>query len=515
MNIQKILAQSNDRIILLAISLISVVFQLCFYGLFEFHRDELLYFSLGQHLAFGYHSVPPFIGFLAFVSTTLFGYTLFAAKLFPAIAGGIIIYLGGIIAKELKGGLYAQTLAAISMLVSLLFIRTFGLFQPVVFDILFWTLAIYLFIRYMNSNQPKYILLFGVTIGIGFLNKYNILFLVISLFAAVFFTKHRKIYTLKYLYIAALIAFALALPNIIWQITHSFPVVSHMTELRDSQLVNMNPATFLIEQLLMVIPSTIIAIPAIFFLMLSKHMKDYRVLGYYVVAVLVIFLFLDGKSYYTAGVYPLLVASGAVVFEKLLKRIYSRIILITILLVLGYIHLPMGKPIYKPENLVAYFDKVKEVTGNDAVRRDENNNYNKLPQDYADMLGWEELTGITNNAWQLVQNKKSAVIYAENYGQAGAICVIGKRYNLPNALSFSDNFRFWLPKSFSTEITELVYINDEVGEDVQELFSDIQVVGKITNPLAREYGTTVYLCTKPTKSFNKFWSMLMSDRISK
>ncbi len=508
MNIKK----TNDRILLLIISLISVIFQLSFYNLFEFHRDELLYFSLGQHLALGYHSVPPFIGMLAFVSTKLFGYTLFAAKFFPALAGGILIYLSGIIAKELKGGLYAQILTAISLLVSLLFIRAFGLFQPVVFDILFWTLAIYLFIRYLNSNQPKYILLFGVAIGIGFLNKYNILFLVISLFTAVIFTQHRKIYTLKHLYIAALVAFAIVLPNIVWQIVNGFPVIEHMAELRDSQLVNMNPAIFLSEQLLMVIPSTIIAIPAIFFLLMSKHMKDYRVLGYYAVAVLAVFLLLDGKTYYTAGIYPMLIASGAVVFEKILKRLYSRIILIAILLVLGYINLPMGKPIYKPEELVVYFDKVEKLTGNNAIRRDEDNNYNKLPQDYSDMLGWKELTSITNKAWQLVQNKNSSIIYAENYGQAGAICVIGKRYNLPNALSFSDNFRFWLPKSFSTEITEVIYINDEIGEDVQELFADIQKVGKISNPLAREYGTTVYLCRNPKKSFNKFWKEVINSQ---
>lgn len=508
MNIKK----TNDRILLLIISLISVIFQLSFYSLFEFHRDELLYFSLGQHLALGYHSVPPFIGMLAFVSAKLFGYSLFAAKFFPALAGGILIYLSGIIAKELKGGLYAQILTAISLLVSLLFIRAFGLFQPVVFDILFWTLAIYLFIRYLNSNQPKYILLFGVAIGIGFLNKYNILFLVISLFTAIIFTQHRKIYTLKHLYFAALVAFAIVLPNIVWQITNGFPVISHMTELRDSQLVNMSPTTFLTEQLLMVIPSTIIAIPAIFFLLISKHFKDYRVLGYFAIAVIAIFLLLQGKTYYTAGIYPMLIASGAVVFERILKKIYSRIILIAILLVLGYINLPMGKPIYKPEKLVAYFDKVEKLTGNNAIRRDEDNNYNKLPQDYSDMLGWEELTSITNKAWQLVQNKNSSIIYAENYGQAGAICVIGKRYNLPNALSFSDNFRFWLPKSFSTEITEVIYINDEVGEDVRELFVDIQEVGKISNPLAREFGTTVYLCRNPKRSFNKFWEEVINSR---
>jgi hypothetical protein len=348
-------------------------------------------------------------------------------------------------------------------------------------------------------------LLFGVAIGIGFLNKYNILFLVISLFTAVIFTQHRKIFTSKHLYIAATIAFAIVFPNIIWQITNGLPVIEHMTELRDSQLANMSPATFLTEQLLMVIPSTIIAIPAIIFLLTSKHLKDYRVLGYYAVTVLVVFLLLNGKTYYTAGIYPMLIASGAVVFERILKKNYSRIILMATLLVLGYIILPMGKPIYKPEKLVAYFDKVKELTGNDAVRRDEDNNYNKLPQDYSDMLGWEELTTITNKAWQLVQNKNTAIIYAENYGQAGAICVIGKKYNLPNALSFSDNFRFWIPKKFPAEVAEVIYINDEIGEDVQEIFADIRKVGEISNPLAREFETAVYLCKNPKKSFNKFW----------
>jgi len=102
-------------------------------------------------------------------------------------------------------------------------------------------------------------------------------------------------------------------------------------------------------------------------------------------------------------------------------------------------------------------------------------------------------------------HKDQCIIYAENYGQAGAITILGKKYNLPEAISFSDNFRYWIPKAFNSEIMELIYINDEPGEDIKELFGNMQEIGSITNPLAREFGTKVYLCSKPKSSFNMFW----------
>jgi hypothetical protein len=226
-----------------------------------------------------------------------------------------------------------------------------------------------------------------------------------------------------------------------------------------------------------------------------------------------LFIILQGKSYYTAGIYPLLIAAGAVFFEKILKQNFSRAMLVIAILLLEWLFLPMGKPIYSTEDLVKYFDKAARLSGTDAIRRDENNQYHKLPQDYSDMLGWNELTELTYKAWQMVENKNNCVIYAENYGEASAISIIGKKYNLPNSLSFSDNFRYWIPQTFPNEITQLIYINHEVGEDIQELFADIQEIGKINDPLAREYGLGVFLCRNPRQSFNAFWKVRIQEVI--
>jgi hypothetical protein len=141
----------------------------------------------------------------------------------------------------------------------------------------------------------------------------------------------------------------------------------------------------------------------------------------------------------------------------------------------------------------------------DFVTRFEDNSIHTLPQDYADMLGWEELTEVTAKAWSMVEDKKSAFIYCENYGEAGAIAVIGKKYGLPQPVSFNESFKYWIPPKFDPDIQTMVYINDVPGDDVKQFFRRITKIGSITDPDAREYGTSAYLCQDPVDSFNKFW----------
>jgi len=168
--------------------------------------------------------------------------------------------------------------------------------------------------------------------------------------------------------------------------------------------------------------------------------------------------------------------------------------------------IPIGIPVFNTNGLINYFDVQERKYGNDAGRRFEDGSIHSLPQDYADMLGWEELTSIANEAYAMVEDKNACFIYGDNYGQAGAITIIGRKYGLPEALSFSESFRYWLPEQFEPDIESIIYINDdEPGEDVKALFTGITLVGKISNPHAREYGTSVYLCEKPAGSFNQFW----------
>lgn len=500
------------RTIVFLLAVFAVLLHLAFYNTFEYHRDELLYFSLGTHPATGYATTPPLVGWLAFLLIKIFGYSLFAVKLVPALFGGGMVLMGAAIAKELGGKKYALILAAFSMIVPLLMLRAYFLFQPVFLDIFFWTLTLYCVTRYINTKNANLLLVLGVIAGVGMLNKYLIALLFIGIILLLPFTNHRKIFKEKKLYAGLALAFILFLPNMVWQIAHDLPIINHMQALHDTQLVHVDRLGFLVEQLLMPSVAILLVIPGLLWLLISKKMKEYRVIALVALFAVVTLFLLRGKPYYTAGIFPVLIAAGAAFWDQVLKR---KVIVIGLMFIMGVLTwplLPIGLPVYKPDRMIEYFQKLEEEKGIDVGRVWEDGTVHPLPQDYADMLGWEEMTRITKKAYDSVQNKEAVIIYAENYGQAGAISVIGKKYGLPEALSFHDSYQYWIPRKFEQKITGVIYINDELGEDVKELFSDIIEVGRITNPYAREYGTRVYLCSKPLRSFNEFYYEILRER---
>ncbi len=472
----------------------------------EYHRDELLYFSLGLHPAFGYATVPPLTGWVAWLMQNIFGYSIFAVRLFPAILGGVMVFLVAAIARELGGSGYSRILAATGIIISIFGLRTFVLFQPVHIDLIFWTLIFYLVVKYINTLSGKYLVFSGIAVGFAFLNKYLIGLLLISFLAILPFTQYRTIFRNRSFWLGILASLLIFSPNIIWQIANGLPVINHFTELKATQLVNVGMGAFLTEQLLIPGMASLLAVAGILYLFISRDAIKFRFAGLVAICVVLILLFLHGKSYYTQGVFPFLIAAGAVAWEKMLKKTVPRILLLLVLIIFTLPSIPIGIPVYKPERLVKYFNDLKSNYGMDFVTRFEDNSIHSLPQDYADMLGWEELTSIVNKAWQLVPDKLSGFIYCENYGQAGAVTVIGKKYGLPEAVSFNESFKYWIPREFERELKYLVYVNDEMGEDVKSLFRKIRVVGSISNPDAREFGTTVYLCEDPVSSFNEFWT---------
>ena len=151
--VPKFLQRNLPQLAIAIIALINVALHLGFYNTLGFHRDELLYFSLGRHLSAGYASVPPLTGFLAFLMINTVGSSLFAARLLPSLFSGIMVFLGAMIAKELKGGKFAQIFAAIGMVILPLNLRAFYMFQPVFLDIFFWTLIFFLVLRFINTRK--------------------------------------------------------------------------------------------------------------------------------------------------------------------------------------------------------------------------------------------------------------------------------------------------------------------------------------------------------------------------
>jgi 4-amino-4-deoxy-L-arabinose transferase-like glycosyltransferase len=260
------------------------IFNICFHLVFSanlgYHRDELLYFSLGQHPAAGYETVPPLIGLSAWMMQSLFGYSVYAVRLMPALFSGIMIFIVAAISRQLGGSKYAEFLSAIGLTVSIFFMRSFSLFQPVFMEILLWTLCIYFLVRYVNTNKNSLLIFFGLTAGMALLNKYLAILLFAGLLIIIPFTRYRFIFRNRIFWFGILLGFLVFSPNLLWQVLKGFPVLNHMSELYDTQLVHMDVSLFLSEQILMPFAGTAFTVAGLVYLLFSKSAEKFRFLGF-------------------------------------------------------------------------------------------------------------------------------------------------------------------------------------------------------------------------------------------
>ncbi|MBC5774127.1 glycosyltransferase family 39 protein [Pontibacter sp. KCTC 32443] len=462
---------------------------------YDLHRDEYLHLDQANHLAAGYVSVPPFTAFVAWVIQAL-GNSYFWVRFFPALFGALTIVTVWFIVDELKGGLYAKILGATAILLSAM-LRINMLFQPNSFDVLCWTLTFYFFIRFVNSQQNKWLYCLGVVIGFGFLNKYTILFLVAGLAIALLVSPYRKVFTQPALYKAALIALLIASPNIIWQVQHNFPVIAHMQELKATQLVNVKPSDFLKDQFIFFIGSVFLLIGALVAFVVYKPFRPYRFVGWCYVLVLLLFLLFKAKSYYAIGLYPVLLAFGSVYWERLFNsgwRRYTMPLWVVASIAIFIPIMSVAFPVLSPGQIQAKAEKFKDLN----LLKWEDGKDHLLPQDFADMQGWKELSGITKAAYQLIPETEKAktLILCDNYGQAGAINFYGNK-TLPSAVSYNADYIYWFPDL--TQIKHIILVKGASEAPLQEsekqYIGSIKKIGSIRNVYAREVGTTVYLLT--------------------
>ncbi len=460
---------------------------------YEFHRDELLYMALGQHLDWGFASVPPFIGFVAHIADIFFDNNPLGIKLMAALSGSAIVVLVGLTASFLGGNRLAVFVSCAAFAVSPSYLWSTSLFQPVIFDIFFWTLSAYFFIQLIKKQDPSVWLPLCASWGMGFLNKYNIAFMVLGCLVALLISPSRRLFLSKYFVWSVLLGFILILPNVIWQFQQGLPVLYHMRALRENQLVHVSLIHFVVDQFLMNIHAVTLWLFALIAVLFYKKEKDLQPLGFSFIITFSLFALLNAKSYYTLGMYPILFGVGGWAIEKYWNKAFQGILL-AVLFILPMPLLPMSLFALPPAEMINYLRKVKPLMG-DSFLRWEGGQVHPLPQDHADMTGWQELADLVSRAYQSLSDdeKKQCAIYCENYGQASAVLILGK--NIPHPLSFSDNYLYWMPDSLP--ISTLIYVNDE-SEDIHKLFNKVEEFGKVQNPYFREAQLPVFICREPT-----------------
>jgi hypothetical protein len=458
---------------------------------YDLQRDEYLHLDLGNHLAWGYLSVPPVTSWFSYL-INLFGNSVFWVKFFPALFGALTIIVVWKTIDELKGDLFALILGATCVLFSAL-LRLNTLYQPNSLDVLCWTAVYFFIIKYFGKKETKWLYTASIIFAFGFLNKYNIVFLAAGLLPAILMTSQRSVFLKMELYISILIAIILILPNLIWQYNNDLPVLHHMKELAETQLINVNRAGFLKGQLGFFFGSLLVIFCGLYALLFFSPFKNYRFFFWGLLFTLIIFIYFRAKDYYSIGLYPVYIAFGSVFLAEKLNSGWRKSLkpVAIALPVLSFI--PMYQfafPNKTPEYMVAH----SETYQNLGQLRWEDGKSHLIPQDYADMLGWKELANKVDSIYTYLPDKNPTLILCDNYGQAGAINYYTKQGL--KAVSFNADYVNWF--ILDVEYTNLIRIKDfkENNMELHEtrpFFQESFLADSITNKYAREYGTKIFV----------------------
>ncbi len=471
------------------------------YGIF---RDELYYLACSEHLDFGYVDQPPLIAFVAWVARNLFGESLLGLRLLPAVAGAATVWLTGKLTREMGGGAFAQGVAALAVIAAPVYLLLHHYLTMNAFEPLIWLGGAWCVVRAINQGDPRCWLWFGVLVGLGMENKYTTAFFAIAVFVALFLTPQRRFLSNSWIWIGGLCSLLIFLPNLIWLIRHDFPFLELMHNIRGTgRDVVRGPVAFILDQAMLLNPILFpLWLGGLCWLFLNRNGSRYRILGWTYVLMLFAFIFLKGKNYYISAAYPMLFAAGAVAFERMTRErgrwsrgAYAGLIIISLCLLA-----PTVAPVFPPETYIHY----QKMIGLEPPKT-ENQPTGPLPQYFADEFGWEEMTREVARVYEALPPEQRAMtaIFANSYGQAGAIDFFGKKYGLPKAISNHQNYWYWGPRDYTGQ-SVIVLGSDGSGD--REHFASVESAGRTYHPYSRrDEHFEIFLCRDLNTTLQAHW----------
>jgi hypothetical protein len=551
---------TSGSAIVLYIAGVKLSFHLLTAGRYGIFRDELYYLACADHLDWGYVDQPPLIAIIAWFARHVFGSSLPGLRLLPALAGAALVWLTGRLAAEMGGGRFAQGLSALAVLIAPMFLVFHHWLTMNAFEPLIWMGAAWVVVRAINTGDAKYWLWFGVIIGIGLETKYSVIFFAFGIVAGLLLTKHRRFLKSPWIWLGALAALLIFLPNLLWLVRHDFPFLELMHNIRESgRDVARGPIAFIADQALIMNP---ILFPlwggGLVWLFVGKGKEQghgekgeqvkrslpneqgrYRIFGWAYVVMLITFIVLKGKNYYLAPAYPILFAAGAIAFERLTRRkeqeaaavgrtgrshdmgavnvggstsesvhlppapascTWCRWAYVAAIVLAGVALAPLSAPILSPETYIRY----QSALGFEPSKA-ENQDTGPLPQHFADEFGWEDMTREVAKVYNSLPTEERAqtAIFANSYGQAGAIDFFGPKYGLPKAISNHQNYWYWGPRNYNG--TTVIVLGSD-GEGDREHFKTVDEAGHTYHQYSRrDEHFPILLCRGLNQDLHTLW----------
>ncbi len=499
-----------NRPLLAVLAGFKLVLHLLLANRYGYFRDEMYFLDCGRHLAFGYVDHAPFIALVSRAALAMGG-SLFALRVFPAVAGAMLVALAMLIAWRLGGDAFAQAVAGVTVLAAPVYQAVHGLLSMNAFEPVFWMGAVYVLIRIIQTGDGRRWIVLGLLLGLGLENKHSTAFFGIAVAVALVLSPERKALRTRWPWLAAALALAIFLPNLVWQVQYGFPTVEGLSNVRGTgKNVVLGPVAFVGQQILMLHPVLLpIWLGGLAWLFFGARGK-YRLLGSTFVVFFVLLFGLKGKNYYLAPIYPMLLAAGGVALESALQRNrvtrdrrWRKAAVLVLIVVASAITAPMALPILPPAQYVAY-----ERALGFAPPKTEVGHRGPLPQHFGDRFGWPELVAEVARIYHALpaEERARAAIFANNYGEAGAVNLFGPQYGLPPAISAHQTHFLWGPRGNTGEV--LIVLQDD-RETLERMCASVEEAGVHAHPWGMaEENNPIFVCRGLTPPLPEMWPRL-------
>lgn len=463
-------------------------------GRYGFHRDELQFLSDARHLDWGFVAYPPLTPFLERIGLSLFGLSLVGLRLFSVLAQGVVIVVTGLMARELGGNRLAQATAALAVALSPLPLFQGTEFQYSSFDYLWWVLIAYFTIRLLKSENPRWWMAIGAVVGLGLLTKYSIVFFIAGILGGVVLSRARRYLTSGWFWGGIALALLMFLPNFVWQVQHGFISYHFLQHIHVRDVGEGRANGFLRDQFLICV--NLCAAPLwITGLVVFLRDRRYRMLAWMYLVPLALFMLAKGRGYYMAASYPMLLAMGAVVSARWtatlprLGRWTLQAVFFTGLAVCGAFVCAVVLPLQASGPLRDFALK------NNGDLREE--------------IGWDELVktvaGIRDSLPP--EQQASMGVLVGNYGEQGAIELLGPAYKLPPPISLTNSA--WL-RGYPTPPPKTLIVVGVSNEWAEKIFTGCQLAGHNGNSEGikneeNQFHPDIFVCGSPRLPWPEFW----------
>jgi len=467
---------------------------------YGFHQDEMVVLDNAYHLSWGYVEYPPITPFLTRIALELFEFSMVSARFFAALAQSICLVLTGLMARELGGKRITQVVAALVAAIAPIALAEGAIVMYVTFDFLWSVLVAYFTIRLLKSDNPRWWLAVGACIGLGMMTKYTMAFFTAGLVGGVLLTRARKYLTSPWLWAGVALSLLIFLPNLIWQIQHQFISLEFLNSIHARDVMEGRGDGYLLEQF--VLSSNPFVFPfwvaGLYYFFFHKDGKRYRLLGWTYIITFLFYLLNQGQSYYLAPTYPMLIAAGAILWQRWLEALAgwkSKILqgvtwgAITLgALFAGVIALPIA-PINSD-----LFKTVADVHGL-----------------FTEQLGWPEMVETMAKVYASLppEEQARAGIFTWENDEAAALNVFGPAKGLPKAISTTDNF--WL-RGYGNPPPEILIVFGMEPNAVYTFFDDCKLAGRVTNQYNIDNDLVnppqIYVCRKVRYPWPELWEKL-------